>query len=201
MKKMKKNVMTASVFLLMFLGYGSAFANQGVALSVLPYSGSKAVVTVLNPNAKLAIVEIESLKGDEVFYYENLGKAEINKKVFDLSKMQEGSYRIKVRAGNEESASVVVKNESGVSIKEQGAYSKPTFERFGNHTVLLSSEETVKDDVVVALYSDHNLLFQKKYDNLDRLNLKYRFENIVPGDYFIKLMIGEKSFYYNLPIQ
>lgn len=175
----------------------NVFATEKEKMSILPFENTKALVSVLNETPTANEVSISSENGKILFYKRSTRKVENYKQVFDLSRLEDGTYEFKVKAG-----STTVKREMNI-IDGNIQMQKPRKEidpyfAYANNRVNISYLNFANENVTVKVFNKREMIFSADIGDEFKVNRALNLSNLETGDYDIMLANNNKKYWFSV---
>ncbi|MCG8697504.1 MAG: hypothetical protein MI922_05580 [Bacteroidales bacterium] len=161
----------------------------------------KVTISVEDVQTRKVNLSIENLNQDKVYFSSRVSANQDLKKVFDLSKLDNGSYFLVANYENTtlkkeftvEDASII--NET----KTQGIYCKPVF-RNSEDGLMVLFQCPQKEEVTVAFRDASNTFFTHRTEK-SKLAAKYDLNELPSGAYEVVLTAGDYYYTYDVEVQ
>lgn len=161
-------------------------------------------------NSKLLIVDLSNLQNenvsvsildsdDHILYSETASDVKSFTKKFNLWKLEEGTYTLKVVQNKFRTVQPFVVTDKNVIVNEstKKVNFEPIFKfKESKLEVLVPlSENTV---FVTIMDKSGHVMFEEKNDNVQSFRKKYDLKNLPKGEYLVEVSIEGESFYHNI---
>lgn len=203
--------MKAKLFLSMLL---ATFLFGQTAFATTPNIEDEDAITKVevkgSADSKMLIVDLSNLQNDNVsvsildddehvLYSETASDVQKFTKKFNLWKLEEGKYTLKVVQNKfrtiqpfEVTAKNVVVNESAKKVNFEPLFK---FKESKLEVLVPLSESTV---YISILDKSGNVLFEEKNENAPSFRKKYDLKNLPKGEYLVEVTFEGESFYHNI---
>lgn len=192
-----KTIFKIALVLVLSVSAQIASAAGNLKLWVDPVSDAKAMVGVSSLTNESVSLIITDEVGNIVYYRECFGPSENFSKLYDLSNLENGVYKIAVTSKGLTTGCVFRKNPRSIVVGEESTVQKPYFV-FEKGCLKFTYLNFMNDKVKLYLYQGNEMVFSKKigdkFSISDGLNLK----KLEAGDYMVCLVSGDNEFYYNI---
>ena len=194
MKTLKLSIYFAAVII-----GTSFFTNKAAAtVPVIPMDISgKAVVKVVAVTNQLGSVSISDAKGINLNTYW-LKPGDSSSRLFDFSDLENGIYTFNVKSDMMNTTTKVLVEDSYVEVISNVVEYKPLFIVDGKE-LKVNYINTDLEDMQLSIESSDRIYFAEEEGNSLRLQKIFDISKIIliPGEeYYAKLVVGDKSYYY-----
>jgi hypothetical protein len=174
---------------------GNVFATEIGDMKVKPVNGSKkAVVTVQNMKGEEFSVSIVNSNGWVKYYKEEITDLTIYGKLYDLSNLESGKYKIVFDNRYQLIEKVIKIDNEDVKVIKEAKYLKPTF-LDKNNKVSFSYANLNNEKIAVQIKdASGNKIFDEKLDEENVIAKTYNVENLPEGEYTLKVKTSKHTF-------
>lgn len=174
----------------------NVFATDIPRMSIIPLKDSKALVTIQHTVPDVSEISITTESGEVVYYKKSKKEIDLYKKIFDLSQLENGNYRLSLKAGN-----ATVKNDLSikngiVSVLKQRNEMEPYF-TVDKNNVILSYLNFEKEEMTVHVYNTNKLVYSKKLGNDLAMHRMLNLEKLKNGHYDIMLADAHNAYWFS----
>ena len=198
--RVKTNVITVMMGLLLLVALTvTVKAGNTEDVRVVMLSGKKVMLKVQNPSMQQIKINITD-QTNQNLYSASLPEKEAFLKVYDLSKLPEGDYKLTLELNNKvlEKDVRIKGNESSI-ISEATQY-LPYFSKKDND-LLVSYLNTGSNKVSVSFSNNANQFFTDTPEKQVSIQRSYSLKNLEPGQYTVELSSGDKLYSYAFEVQ
>jgi hypothetical protein len=161
-------------------------------------------------NSKLLVVDLSNLQNENVsisitdedqhiLYSETASDVKSFTKKFNLWKLEEGTYTLKVVQSKFRTIQPFVVTEKNVIVNE--STKKMNFEpifKFKESKLEVLVPLSENNVFVTILDKTGNIMFEEKNENVQSFRKKYDLKNLPKGEYLVEVSIEGESFYHNI---
>jgi len=165
----------------------NVFATDIPKMSIIPLRDTKALVSVQHTVPNVSEISIASDRGEIGYYKKSKKEVDMFKKVFDLSQLENGEYRLTLKAGNATVKNDLMIENGMVSVLKQRNEMKPYFAAEKDN-IILSYLNFNKEEMTVHVYNGNKLVFSKKLGNDLAMHRILNLEQLKNGNYNIHLI-------------
>lgn len=185
----------AALFLVITMGQSMA---SGKASIYTKQNTNLSIISVVNPGVQPMSLYIENAAGDILYYNESAIEGQGFSKAFDFSRLNDGSYNLRVISGKEELEQAFA-IAGGKAEMERASFKAKPFFRFNDELLSLSYLNFGEENLKVYLYdNDNTLVHQEDLGKDVSVSRQFSFSKVLPGKYEVILTAGNKTFTYNL---
>lgn len=191
--------MKTKQFLLLIMAVtfvANVFATDIPKMSIIPLKDTKALVTIQHTVPDVSEISITTEKGEVVYYKKSKKEMDLYKKIFDLSQLENGNYRLTLKAGNTIVKNDLSINKGMVSVLHQRNEMEPYF-AVDKNNVILSYLNFEKKEMAVHVYNTNKLVFSKKLGNDLAMHRMLNLEKLKDGHYDILLADNHNSYWFS----
>lgn len=194
---MKKVIRSIATVALMFV-VATSTANEPT-LSVNP-KAKKSLVFEMDAPMNATTVTITDIDG-VIIFSEKVGNGVSYAKKFDLRKLPDGDYVLKVEDTLKETIFEFDIENANVLIADRKENAKPVFRKNGQK-VLLNLLNTKKEDVKITIYdSEGRVVFAETLVDTFVIEKAFNFENAFKDSYTVIVANGKDTFYEGIVIK
>ena len=158
---------------------------------------NKAILEISDNADKKYEISILDASGDEVYYSKVLGEQQNFKRMYDLSKLDNGVYNVKVKTDGELNEQFVTVSSKGIEVGETIKEAHPFFSYKGN-SLILTYLNYRSEAMNLSVYNSDGLIWSKEMgDNFD-LQKAIDLSKLEKGDYKVVLASENRNYEYNL---
>jgi len=192
-----KTIITIGFLITVSLFSELTMASGNFKVNVALKSESNAQREISNNSEQKYEISISDLTGEVLYHREAKGEQLESSKIFDFSKSEPGVYKMNVKLDGESNEQLVTVTKSGVEVGEIVRKVEPVF-AYNENILALSFLNQNKQGMTLDLYSDGNLIYEKKLSDSESLNKKFDLSKLNKGDYQVVLTVGVNQFDYEL---
>ena len=187
---MRINSISVLFSILFFLSLNTSVFSESISLATNHESIALIVPKDYEENLQ---VQIYDLKG-EVLLSEVLNTKETKQRSYNLQNLPSGEYFMEIVSDKEIITRLFSYRKDVITIKEEKVINKPTFFK-KNYTWTLSLL-TFGKDATVKIYDDFGReLYTEEIKEQQSISRKYNMAKQRSGEYTIKVLVDDKSFY------
>jgi hypothetical protein len=191
------NVLFTFAFLLVI---NSVFAVGNLKLNVSMQNSQNAIVDISSYSDEMFSLSLIDENGNTLYYRENEGSGKNFQKIFDLSKLENGTYRLKVVCNSISSERLIQKTNNNFLVGDESTTIAPYFE-FNNNILKCTYLNFSKEKVVLHIFNSDSELFDKALGTEFTIHHGVDLSKLEPGDYTAVLNAGLKQFAYNIDVK
>lgn len=174
----------------------NAFATEIPKVSIIPLEDTKALITVQQTTPYVSEITITT-ESDRVVYYKKTKKeADVYKKIFDLSQLDDGKYRVTMKAGTTTVKKDLLIKSGKISVLKQRNEQEPYF-AYNNNKVVVSYLNFSREDMKVYVYDSKELVFSEKIGNDVALHRMLNMKALRDGNYDILLANAYNEYWFS----
>jgi len=174
-----------------------AMASGNFKINVALKSESKALTEISNNSEQKYEIIISDLTGEILYDRVAQGGQLESSKIFDFSKSEPGVYKMRVEFNGGSNEQLVTVTSNGVEVGEIVSKTEPIF-TFKDNLLMVSFLNQNKEAMKLNVYSDGNLIYEKKLNDSENLNKKFDLSKLEKGDYQVVFTSGNNTFEYGL---
>lgn len=159
------------------------------------YKASHAAITIDEFGEGRYIISIESKTGNDVFYNEILKSPERFSKVFDLSRLQDGDYTLKVKIKGKASERHFNITDGKIKVYYD-EMEKPVFKKRDESALLLLPNSS-KQSFSIKVLSPKGETLYKTVEQKQNIKKLFDFSEIEAGEYTLLVSSKHKQYSYN----
>ena len=198
--RVKTNAVAVMMGLLLFFALTvSVKAGNTEDVKVIMLSGKKVMLQVQNPYMQQMEINITD-ESNQYLYSSKLPMDAAFRKVYDLSNLPEGNYKVLLQLSNKVLEKDVRIEGGKTAVINESTHYLPYFKKKDNN-LMVNYLNTAKDKVSVSFYSNTDKFFSDKPDNATSFQRLYSLEKLEPGQYNIELTSGDKMYSYPFEVQ
>lgn len=196
-----KKLRIGLLLFLVVLATSSVKALGTVKVTPVPGQDDKLMVDVLEAPENTYQVEVKDNNGQVIFYDTEQAKSYDDKRIFNLSELNDGKYTFEVKMGHENDMRDLVIKSGDVEVMNNEDQISPYFKLDGKY-LELTFPNIEDNNVRVLLYNNDSKdwVFQEKvrpeFDVQQALNLS----KLKPGSYKAVLISGDGRYNYNFDL-
>ncbi|MFW5656356.1 MAG: hypothetical protein ACOC3T_03595 [Bacteroidota bacterium] len=179
----------------------TAVASSG-GLIVTPVEGKQLIrIALEDPLNQRIRLSIQSLNGYSHLYSEEVSSVNGYSKLFDVRNLVDGEYKIVSDNGTKLFEQIIVVNRGRVEVSESKETFLPYFTKKDGQ-LLVTYLNLDGNDVEISFSDYYTTFFEDK--NIDEeISLKraYDLKKLRSGDYLVKLIAGERTYYYDFTVR
>ena len=200
MKTRVKTKITAMMGLLLFVALTvNVKAGNTEDVKVIMLSGKKVMLQVQNPSMQQIKFNITD-ESNQNLYSASLPEKESYLKVYDLSNLPEGDYKLTLELNNKVLEKDVRLKGDNSSIISEATHYLPYFNKKDND-LLVSYLNTTNKNVSVSFYRNADLFFSDTPEKRMNIQCSYNLKNLQPGQYTVELSSSDKMYSYAFEVQ
>jgi len=196
MKTMKTTLLTA-VFAILA---SAVFASGNLKVNMSQAESEKAVVEATSARMELFKVEVQDEFGDVVYSKTTKTQAENYKMKYDFSALEDGTYFLNVKHGNEYYQKRFSLERGDVEVISQRKVVEPIFIQKGDK-VKMSYLNFPQDEMSIHVYDDSGLLHDQKLENEFAVHKSIDLSELRSGDYRIVFASGFDIFEHDITVE
>ncbi len=178
----------------------SVFSAGNLKLNVFQLDEGRALVNVSSLTNSTFSLSLTDDQGNTVYYQENEGLGQNFSKIFNLSELDNGNYRLKVTCNDLSSERSIQKSNNYFVIGDEKTTIRPYF-GLNKNILMYSYLNYDKEKVTFRLYKDDTEIFDKKLGTIFSIQQALDLSKLNQGDYEAVLNAGDKQFLYNIEIK
>ena len=174
-----------------------ALASGAFRANVITGKENKAILEISDNADKKYEISITDASGDEVYYKKVLGEQQNFKRMYDLSKLEDGVYKVEVNTDGELNEQFVTVSPKGVELGESIKVVHPFFS-FKDDLLIMTYLNFGSEDMSLSVYDNDGLVWSKEIGNKFELQKAFDFSKLDKGDYRIVLASEVHDYEYDL---
>ena len=192
-----KTIITIGVLITASLFSELSFAGGNFKVNVALKSESKNLTEISNNTEQKYDITISDLTGEVLYHRQAQGEQLESSKIFDFAKSEPGVYNMKVEFNGGSSEQLVTVTKNGIEVGEIVSKAEPIFS-FKDNLLLVSFLNQNNEAMKLDVYSNENLVYEKKFDQSKSLVKKFDLSKLDTGDYQVVFTTGEDQYEYYL---
>lgn len=196
MKTMKTTLL---VTVLAFIA-SAAFATGNLKVNMEQTASEETVVEASNVEAKLFEVEIMDAYGDRFFSKKTDDKSFTYKRKYDLSALEEGTYFMTVKHGDEKFQKEFTVRSGDIQVVNQRKVVEPHFKVDGD-MVKLSYLNFPNDNMSISVFDQGKLLHEEKLETQFTVHKALDLSELRAGNYKVVFASGLDIFEYDVALK
>lgn len=174
-----------------------ATAVEKPKMNVIPLSPDRAVVAITNEKPAYFEVSIETQKGDLVYYKKSSTPITDYQKTFDFTNLENGDYVISLKVNDTQLSKNFNVNSKQILVGESMLKFDPYF-TFSDNVLKFSLLNVDQESFRFSLFSDGELVYQKKLGNDYSLQKGFDLSRLGKGEYKVVLSSLSNEYSYSL---
>lgn len=176
------------------------FAVGNLKLNMVALKNEKAFVDISALSNSSFSISITDACGNRIYYLENVDSDGDFRKVFNFSKLEDGTFSMKVVSNDLTTERQFQKKRGVISIGNEITTLEPYF-GYDNNLLIYSYLNFTKEDVSFSLYNKNNdIIHHKRIGNDFNVQQILNLSKLEKGSYQAILTAGNKTFNYALKI-
>lgn len=192
-----KTIITTSFLVAISLFSELSMASGNFKVNVALKSESNAQKEISNNSEQKYEISISDLTGEILYHRQAQGEQLESSKIFDFSKSKPGVYKMKVEFNGGSNEQLVTVTNNGVETGEIVRKTDPIF-TFQDNLLSVSFLNQSEEAMKLKVYSDGDLIYEKKFNDSASLNKKFDLSKLERGEYEVVFTSGENDFEYVL---
>lgn len=192
-----KTIITIGVLITTSLFSELSFAGGNFKVNVALKSEGKDLTEISNNSEQKYEIIISDLTGEVLYHHQAQGEQLESSKIFDFSKSEPGVYKMNVEFNGGSSEQLVTVTKKGVEAGEVVRRREPIFS-FKDNLLLVSYKNQDNEPMKLVVYSDENLIFEKKLNLSNSLLKKFDLSKLDKGNYQVVFTSGDNQYEYDL---
>ncbi|MDX1767742.1 hypothetical protein [Arenibacter troitsensis] len=194
-----KAVLKLTAVAALLLSSTIAMANDpGMYLTTV--KEAKRLVLKLNKQTESSTLTLTDTEKHQIFM-ENIKEDEDYTKKFDLSKLEEGLYFLKMESLTRTVEFTISVEDSEVNVIARDEITKPFFRKNGDVLYLNYLNQKLSPVVVNVVDSSNRIVFTQKFDKDLVVGKVFNFTNAVKDDYTISVSEGTTTYYETISVK
>ena len=174
----------------------NVFATDVPTMNIAPMKDAKALISIASTLPEVLELSITN-KWDEMMYYKKSTKKIYSyQKVFDLSHLEPGTYRLTVKSGDATIKNDLLIKDSKVVVLHQRKEMKPFFST-KDASVILSYLNFHNEEMTVRVYDTSDCIFTKKLGDDLAMHRIINLEELWSGNYHIVLADKHNEYWFS----
>ncbi len=194
-----KYVMKTKQFAMMLLAVAltlGATATKIPKMNIVSLDDSRALITAETDSKVPSEISIATENG-RIVYYKRSKAAAVFKSVFDLSKLENGIYTVKITTGNASAIREVKVNNGEVKVTAMKTQIEPYFACDGD-LLKVSYLNFGGDDISLLIYNGSQLVFESGIGTQFNIQKGFDISRLVRGNYEVVLAGTSEDFNYRI---
>ena len=173
------------------------FATGNLKMNVIPVSGEKAIVAISSVSDSNFQISMTDENGQIVYYKETSDSVENYRKMFDLSQLDPGVYKITVKCNNLTTQREFRKTHYDIKVGEEKTVLEPFFS-YKDGLLRCTYLNFSKDDLTLNFFENNELLYTKNIGRNFNVNEALNLSKLKDGTYQAILCTGDNDFLYTV---
>ena len=174
-----------------------ATAVEKPKMSVTPLSADKAVVTIMNENASLFELSIQSEDGELVYYKQTTKPLTSYQKIYDFKNLENGNYTMDLRVNDTRLIRDIQVASNGIFVGESKLRIDPYF-AFADDVLKLSYLNFDEERLSINIYDEKGLVYQSDLGKDFNVASGYDLSALRNGKYEVILSSYNNEFTFSL---
>ena len=193
-----KAVLKLTAVAALLLSSTIAMANDpGMYLTTV--KEAKRLVLKLNKQTESSTLTLTDTEKHQIFM-ENIKEDEDYTKKFDLSKLDEGLYFLKMESLTRTVEFTISVEDSEVNVIARDEITKPFFRKNGDVLYLNYLNQKLSPVVINVVDSSNRVVFTQKFDKELVVGKVFNFTNAVKDEYTVSVSEGTKTYYETISV-
>ena len=193
-----KAVLKLTAVAALLLSSTIAMANDpGMYLTTV--KEAKRLVLKLNKQTESSTLTLTDTEKHQIFT-ENIKEDEDYTKKFDLSKLDEGLYFLKMESLTRTVEFTISVEDSEVNVIARDEITKPFFRKNGDVLYLNYLNQKLSPVVINVVDSSNRVVFTQKFDKELVVGKVFNFTNAVKDEYTVSVSEGTKTYYETISV-
>ncbi|MCK0137061.1 hypothetical protein [Arenibacter sp. S6351L] len=193
-----KAVLKLTAVAALLLSSTIAMANDpGMYLTTV--KEAKRLVLKLNKQTESSTLTLTDTEKHQIFM-ENIKEDEDYTKKFDLSKLEEGLYFLKMESLTRTVEFTISVEDSEVNVIARDEITKPFFRKNGDVLYLNYLNQKLSPVVINVVDSANRVVFTQKFDKELVVGKVFNFTNAVKDEYTVSVSEGTKTYYETISV-
>ena len=175
----------------------NVFATETPKMNVVPLKDTKALIAISQETPSIHEISIISEDGKIVYFKKSENEIDNYRQIFDLSQLENGAYKVKLRVGATTVKRGLKIDNGTISVEEAKTEFDPFF-AFNDNVLEISYLNFEKEDVVVHIYSDRQLICKKKLGSEFALHQGFDLSKLNEGNYDVVLANANDEYWYSV---
>ncbi|WP_163324940.1 hypothetical protein [Draconibacterium mangrovi] len=174
-----------------------ATAVEKPKMSVTPLSADKAVVTIMNENASLFELSIQSEDGELVYYKQTTKPLTSYQKIYDFKNLENGNYTMDLRVNDTRLIRDIQVASNGIFVGESKLRIDPYF-AFADGILKLSYLNFDEERLSINIYDENGLVYKSDLGKEFNVASGYDLSALRNGKYEVVLSSYNNEFTFSL---
>ncbi len=174
-----------------------ATAVEKPKMSVTPLSDDKAVVTIMNENASLFELSIQSENGELIYYKHTTKPMNSYQKIYDFKNLENGKYTMDLRVNDTRLIKDVEVASNGIFVGESKLRIDPYF-AFADDVLKLTYLNFDEERLSLNIYDEKGLVYQSDLGKDFNVASGYDLSALRDGKYEVILSSYNNEFAFSL---
>jgi len=174
-----------------------ALASGAFRVSTITGKENKAILEISDNADKKYEISILDASGDEVYYNKVLGEQQNFKRMYDLSKLDLGVYKVEVKTDGELNEQFVTVGTNGIEVSETVKEVHPFF-KYNDNSLILTYLNYRSEDMSLSFYNNDGLIWSKEIGNKFDLQKAFDLSQLEKGNYKVILSSQNRNYEYDL---
>jgi len=173
------------------------FATGNLKMNVIPVSGEKAIVAISSVSDSNFQISMTDEKGQIGYYKETSDSVENYRKMFDLSQLDPGVYKITVKCNNLTTQREFRKTYYDIKVGEEKTVLEPFFS-YKNGLLRCTYLNFSKENLTLYFFENNELLYTKNIGRNFNVNEALNLSKLKDGTYQAILSTGDNDYLYTV---
>lgn len=192
-----KTMKTTAMIIVAILITNLAMATGSLKVNFSPSGAEIATLEISHAVMSQFEIDVKDDKGDLMFYKKTKDLSTNYKKVYDFSRLEDGTYTLSVKLGNEFTESRFSIERGIITVLDEKKIAEPYF-AFENKVFKMTYLNFTDDDLKLYVYGEEGLLKEKKFSNQFAIHDGLDFSKTKNGSYRVILEHGQEMFQYDI---
>jgi len=175
----------------------SSFASGNLNVAVSNLENRKAMLEVSHNADKVFEISILNPMGESIYYHQTSEMSTEFKKSLDLSRLEEGTYKLSVKTDGGAKEQMINIGRDGISYGEEKMKTDPFFS-YKNDRLNISFLNHHNEAMNIYVYEKGELIFEKNLSNDSSISKGFDFVKLRKGEYQVVFAAGEEFYEYEL---
>ncbi len=174
-----------------------ATAVEKPKMDVVPLSGDRAVVSILNGTEALFELSIYAEDGEMVYYKQAANPSNTYQKIFDFKNIQDGDYTMDLRVNDTRLIKDIKVSSNGIVVGESKMRIDPYF-AFANDVLKLTYLNFDQETVSLNIYDNSGLVYESRLGKDFNIATGFDLSALTAGKYDVVLSSTSNEFSFSL---
>jgi len=195
--KVMRTIISVSLLVAAAFISEQSYASGGFRVNLLTGTEKKNLLEISDNADKKYEISVYDASGEVIFNQKTLGEQQNFNRIYDLSKLDYGVYKVEVQTDGESNEQFVTIGKKGIEVGKTTKKIEPFFS-FKDNKLVLSYLNFSGDKISLNLYDSNGLVWSKEIGKDYNLQKVFDLSKLENGDFKVVLDSDDQSYEYDL---